>query len=314
MKKNSSKVFILFLFVAVFPRCSQEILRVPAVKMHEKDPFKATMVSSQFFSIDAAGDQVVNGRKGTLLLFPKGSLVDKNGKIYKKTAKIELAEALSIDEMLLSNLMTTADGKPLITDGMIYFNAFDSEGNALYINPDIPMHIEIPTRSKKPGMSAYQGVRDENGNMNWINPKPVNQFLIPVDLHTLDFLPEGFQKEVENSLPFGNYKEALPGLADSLYYSFSAPSMQQVLRGFVVTNYNEPYYNLNKEVIDGAYTDESYALEFAHTNGPAEHGEAENMEIDPAIIKTLKTEPFQNTLIATREFEKRLQTIYKTCN
>jgi hypothetical protein len=40
----------------------------------------------------------------------------------------------------------------------------------------------------------------------------------------------------------------------------------------------------------------------------------ENLEIDPARIKTICNEKFQNTLIATKEFEERLQVIFKLGN
>jgi len=39
-----------------------------------------------------------------------------------------------------------------------------------------------------------------------------------------------------------------------------------------------------------------------------------NCGIDPLYIKVIRSEKYQNTLIATREFEARLRVIFKTCN
>lgn len=92
-------------------------------------------------------DNVVEGEKGSIIICPKGCFVDRNGKIVEKNIDIEIAEALSLEDMLLSNLTTTSDGQLLETDGMIYFNA-TSDGEQLYINKENPIHIEIPTHQK----------------------------------------------------------------------------------------------------------------------------------------------------------------------
>jgi hypothetical protein len=121
------------------------------IKMSPNDPFKSTMVKSHFFDINANQDNVIEGQKGTIIIMPKGCFQDESGEIVEKDVKIELAEALSMNNILLSNLNTTSDGKPLETDGMIYFNA-TSNGKQLTINKENPIHIEIPTSKKKPDM------------------------------------------------------------------------------------------------------------------------------------------------------------------
>lgn len=86
-------------------------------------------------------------------------------------------------------------------------------------------------------MLVYKGVRDENGNMNWIEPKKLENYLVNVDFKLLDFLPEGFQAEVDNGMPYKSYKTATPKLTDSLYYSLA------------ITNTVLPQHNLHNKVI-----------------------------------------------------------------
>ncbi|NOX48246.1 MAG: hypothetical protein GXO89_14845, partial [Chlorobi bacterium] len=316
MKKNIQKLFGLTFLALVLIQCNSATEKVEStVKFSKNDPFQKTIVPSQNFELNANVDNVIEGENGTILIMPKGCFKNSKGEIVTEQIKVELSEALSVEEMLLSNLTTTSDGKLLETDGMIYINA-TANGEQLSINKENPIHIEIPTNKRKTGMMAYKGIRDENGNMNWIEPKELKKFLIPIDINLLDFYPKGFEAEVNNGMPFRNYKTATKNLIDSLYYSLSISNGSDLLNGLVATDYNEPYYNKNKEVIDGKYTDKSYELgdsaDSTITEEVAEEAPAV-CGIDPAIIKVIKGEKYQNTLIATREFETRLQIIFKTC-
>lgn len=302
---------LILICVALFS-CKKTI---DTIKLSNHDPFKNTMVSSQIFNIDALQDNVVEGEKGTLIICPKGCFVNKKGEIVEENINMEIAEALSLEDMLLSNLTTTSDGKLLETDGMIYFNA-TANGEQLFINKDIPVHIEIPTYQKKPGMMAYKGERDADGNMNWIEPKKIDDFLKTVDINTLDFLPEKFETEVHKGMPYKNYKIATKELADSLYYSLAVWKEGVFTGGFLPTDYNEPYYNEQKEVVDGKYTDRSFLVDTNYNRSVVEQNTSESgpCGIDPTLIKVIKNPNYQNTFIATKEFESRLKILFKTCN
>lgn len=315
MKKRLTQLFGMTVLALTLLQCNNDTDRLETtLKFHTNDPFQETMVPSQTFDIDGKEDNVVEGENGTILVMPKGCFKNSQGETVTNNIKVELAEALSLDQMLLSNLTTTSNGKLLETDGMIYLNA-TSNGEQLTIDKDNPVYIEIPTDKRKPGMMAYKGIRDENGNMDWIEPKELEKFLVTVDINLLNFYPEGFEAEVIAGLPFRNHKNATKQLIDSLYYSLSVSDGSELLEGLVGTNYNEPYYNQNKEVVDGEYTDKSYELEdtLSDTTAATEETAPAECGIDPAIIKVIKSEKFQNTLISTREFETRLQTIFKAC-
>lgn len=320
MKKNIQKLFGLTFLALLLIQCNSATEKTEStVKFSANDPFQKTVTPSQFFELDANIDNVVEGENGTILIIPKGCFKNSKGEIVTENIKVELSESLSIEEMLLSNLTTTSDGKLLETDGMIYINA-TANGEQLTINKENPIHIEIPTNKRKEGMMAYKGIRDENGNMNWIEPKELKKFLVPIDINLLNFYPERFEAEVNSGMPFRNHKTATKELIDSLYYSLSISNGSDLLDGLVATDYNEPYYNKNKEIVNGKYTDDSYEITYYtdSTTGDS-YASAAAIEasvdcgIDPAIIKVIKDEKYQNTLIATREFETRLQIIFKAC-
>lgn len=381
--------------------------------MLPNDPFKNTIVPSQTFDIDSKQDNVIEGKNGTVVVCPKGCFKNAKGEIVVDNVKIELSEALSLEDMLLSNLTTTSDGKQLETDGMIYFNV-TANGEQLTINKDNPIHIEIPTTEKKAGMMAYRGIRDEKGNMNWIEPKELDNYLVTVDINSLDFLPQGFQIEVDKGMPYKKYKTATQGLTDSLFYNLSVSDGSELLQGLVNIKINEQYHSINDvlqpvkwsyskekindnefDIIIKATIEKGWKLfaKESDKNGPIplsiffnssksfelvgtlknrkpeinydpvfkmnlsyfsnevefrqriklldksaivtpsiEFMTCDNQKclpsisektsikigetcgIDPAIIKVIKSEKYQNTFIATREFEARLKVIFKTCN
>lgn len=282
--KTSINPFLIILLFLGFISCnrngSQEVH-----KMSATDPFKNTITPSQFFDVDTKTSNVVEGEKGTVISMPKGCFLDEDGNEVTGQVKVELTEALSAADMVLSNLTTTSDGKILESGGMVYIHA-TANGKEVKINPAKPVYMEIPTKKRKAGMQLYKGTRDANGNMNWTDPKPLENYLIPIKMELLNFLPEGFEDEVKKGIPYKNHKTYTKELADSLYYSFG---------GGPRTEWD---VERNSEK-DTRKRDSSKGL----TPG-----------IDPSIIKTIHSEKYQNTLIATREFEKRLQSVFKTCN
>jgi hypothetical protein len=258
---------IIVLSVILFISCKKE----ESLKFSASDLFKKSIVKSQFFIIDLKKDTTIIGDKGTKIVIPKNAFIDLQGNIINKTIQFELSEALTLDEMILSNLTTISNSKLLQTDGMIFINATFNNEN-LKINKEKPLYIEIPTKNKQSNMMVYKGIRNPIGNINWINPKKMKQYLIPIDLELLDFLPKGFEQAAINYLSY--YKTPITKKAiDSLYFSLSKKDL----------------------VKDSVFDLLSYG-------------------INPSEIQTIKLSKFNNTLIATKEFETRLPYLFKTCN
>jgi len=316
---------LLVLSSTVFIKCTNqsENNAFEYMKTNKDDPFNRTIIKSEFFDIATSADTVIEGAKGTRIAIPAHCFQNEKGETVEGNVKFELAEALDMDDMLLSNLTTQLNGKSLISGGMLYLNAF-SHGEKLHVDTGTPLYIEVPTNNKKPGMMVYKGTRDEKGNMVWVSPKPMENSLVSVDLSSLDFLPAGFKDGVDRGMPFHHHEVSTHEVVDSLYYSLSPVKS----RGFVITttttqsfreDYQEAFYNTGKEIKNRKYTSASYSK-----NPLSEHIlkryiiETDTPDascgIQPATIEVIKTKRFQNTLISTREFETRLQYIFKTCN
>lgn len=297
----------LSLFILTIVGCNLNVHNQNLQVTESKDPV-------QNFAIDSKNDTVIEGAKGTVIVCPKGCFRNSAGEIVTTNVNVVLTEALSLEDMLLSNLTTTSNGQSLETDGMIHISA-TANGENLTINKDNPIHIEIPTRHKKAGMFVYKGIRDVKGNINWIDPQKIDNFLTTVNLDLLDFLPEGFKATVENGMPYKKYTIATKKLTDSLYYSLSASNGSELVKGLVSTDLNEPYYNEDKKVVNGKYTKKSYQTSpDSYETDIADSINYNEEGIDPAIIKVIKSKKYQHTFLATKEFEARLQVIFKTCN
>ena len=315
----------LFL-ILLFSQCQTTSPNPASLKVKSDSPFAKTAIESQYFTVNASEDNIIEGKNGTIIVAPKGCFLDKNGKPVTKNITIELAEALTYDEMIMTGLSTTSDEKPLITDGMIYFYP-TKDGELLTINPKKPIYIEVPTNDRKAGMMAYKGEMDDAGKINWVNPKELENYLVKVDLALLDFLPNGFEEAVLLEMEKKG-KAVNENFVDSLYYSLSISDGSELLKSLPPTDLNEPYYNKESKVKDGKYEDGSFEVGFnispSNRNPPYQAILVQDDEvvqdsaaicgIDPALIKIIKSNAYQNTFIATREFEQRMQLLHLDCS
>lgn len=189
--------------------------------------------------VDPKKDELIECKDGTVILIPKHAFADQAGNIVTEPVTLEIIEALTKDKMIGYNLATMNDGKPLESAGMLYIQP-KRNGKNLLLADGKSIHVEIPTDNYNANMKAWEGVADGNGNLNWVNPKEIENYLVPVDLASLDFIPDGFREEVQNTLPFRNYKTSTKALEDSLYYSFGAKNSSQ--------NWSLPWYKVSSPV------------------------------------------------------------------
>jgi len=361
----------------------------------------------QKFTIDPNKGKTIEGKQGMLVIVPKDAFVDAEGNLVESPVELELVEALTLEDMVLYDLATLSNGKQLESGGMFYLEA-KSKGKIVQINPERPFYIEIPTNEVKPGMMAFKGEVDENGKLNWVDPKPLKKYLAKVDLNQLDFLPEGFDVGVEDGIPFKGHVEADKNLVDSLYYSlgnienvedvessnlkdldgifFSSMNINRVGKGkkevsltayldtTVISEKKEYLYNprlteftgsmviqdrkgnlkviskrdgeiiypdeiqgfnnYNGEIsnlsrvgdIDGFSNIEKEEKEIQIVNTPKLNSKTSSLSsssneitsnkcgINPLSIKTIKTNGFKETYIATQEFEERVAMLHKLNN
>lgn len=175
----------------------------------------------QRFIIQSGRSNTLECKHGTLIIIPSGSIVHKDGTSVSGDYEIEVVEALNMDQMIGYNLTTMSNGKALSSGGMVYVMPKKGE-EELAINKNNPIHIEVPTDTYSSEMVAWKGEITEEGTMNWVNPVPLQKFLVPVDLSTLDFVPGTFRETFKSQLPFEQYTVSSPELEDSFYYALAA--------------------------------------------------------------------------------------------
>lgn len=342
----------------------------------------------QSFELNAEKDTVVETTDGIVIAIPANSFLDANGNPAKGTIALEVKEALNAADVMKAGLNTKSGDKLLETGGMFYINA-RKDGKSLNIDPENPLYAEIPSEETKPGMQLFEGKRLPDGTLDWINPKPIEKNLLPVDILSLNFYPPDYL----GALSSWGYNAKDRKFTDSLYYSFASHFLSKeaiteafqndTLRdvstaslssqpGDAVALRGEELFNRNCAVchsmgtnkitgpgMSGLFTrvpsdewvhkfiknndaliksGDAYAVKISQYDASAmtvfsymsdddidaiiryiKYGNSIDGSdyingINPAKIKAIWNEKFQNTLLATREFEERLSYIHRVCN
>ncbi|MRG48807.1 c-type cytochrome [Chitinophaga sp. SYP-B3965] len=134
--------------------------------------FGPSDLPSQFVQINTLEDTTLQLAGGTLLIIPANALKAEG----ETQVKLEIKEAVTIEDMLLAALHTESNGQPLRSGGMIYINPSRSA------KVDIlkPVQIKIPTDDKMDNMMLFNG-KEEGDGINWVSPQP-----IPMKPNTVD--------------------------------------------------------------------------------------------------------------------------------
>jgi|GEM_PF-6509412 len=117
----------------------------------------------QEFWINPNRDTLIFGANGSQLFIPAGSFVRANGQaVTDNKVKIELREALSLNDMWMQNLQTVAPGHELIeTGGMVNIQAQDSNEEDLQLAPKASLNLRLPSDAPlNEGMQVFYADRD----------------------------------------------------------------------------------------------------------------------------------------------------------
>ncbi len=228
------------------------------------------------FEIDSKELNVLNdGGKVTLGISENTFLTSKN-ELYEGKVQVQVKEAFSVSEMMISGLSTTSNGRPLETDGMFYASFKDSLEKELQINTDKPISVYVSTKELNPDMKLYDA-EIKDGKLNWVNPQAQTTLLEKAGFDNLSFKPIGFEKDV---LTINEYQDFNRNQLDSLY--------KDLYSKWVI--YND---HGNQEI--------------GHDN---EIGREEYLswpfDLHPLITALLKSEKFENTWVNTKAFEARI--------
>jgi hypothetical protein len=131
------------------------------------DSLQVISGKNQVFIIDNSQPNTIVGEKGTLLIIPENSIIDKNGKKVNGDVTIYLKESFTIKDFIASNLQTIHNDRILESKGMIYFTAQDENGNELKVADNKTIRIQIPQKDLNNGPKIFLGNRKSNGLINW---------------------------------------------------------------------------------------------------------------------------------------------------
>lgn len=289
------KFFVLFSIISVLflIGCKQKHSNMAIRKVSDTDLFKESIPESQTFIISVTKDTVLESEAGNLIIVPLDAIVDANDEPVKDSIRLELAEASEISDLITSNLVMHAPKALVETHLAFYINA-TRKGKQLYINNRHPLYIEVPADR---ALDLYKGDRDIKGNMQWDSVIHPVKYLLTVPIDLLSFYPNGFEETVEEQLPYKNHKTLTKQLLDSLYESFAFRNdiKEGNKPGIAITADDTP--TLLGKIVKRKYNKDT-----------------SDCGINPASIMAISDKKFQNTFIATREFEMRLQYVFETCN
>lgn len=255
---------------------------------------------AQVFEIDTERDTVVECRDGLLLVVPAhcwlrpGTQESAAGEI-----QVVVKEALDAASIMRAGL-STFSGDSLLETGGMFAVAATAKGETLTIHPDRAIVAEIPADDIKQGMRLFTGRQQPDGTIDWRNPKPLLNDLVPVPARELNFYPPGYL----HAVGLWGYDAGNKRFTDSLYYSAvgqfrSAPAAVAVEGD---NGSEADYGDAEPDYNNGVQMDSFGDYWFG------------NCAIDPAKVKTISSGAFDNTLIATREFEDRMPFIQQSAN
>ncbi len=219
----------------------------------------------------------INNSKDTVITTQSGMILSIPQHTFEtsmdKQCKIEIKEAISPTDIIKGGLNTMAGPTLLETGGMFKISAFQDD-KELTLNNGKSIEFMVPTSNKTPGMRLYKGNVQTNGDITWKSPKKLTNPLTPSDINSLNFYPNEFEKFLlKKGLNRKNKK-----WKDSVYYD--------------VTN-----LTVEEKTFVGKDTTLVYKFKSC---------------INPNLIKTFWNRKFNNTLLATLEFEKRMPAIHKS--
>ena len=259
------------------------------------------------FELNTLNDTIIETKDGVVFAIPAGAFKTEN-----KSVNLEIKTALSPADIMKQGLSTVSetpspyngiiafpnDRNLLRTAGMFAIKAFEN-GKEISLQKEIS--VNVPANKIDPAMQLFDGIEDSSGHVNWVNPKPLDNSLRTYDITTLDFYPpdyiptlKGLEKDYINKK-----------YTDSLYYSFSA-------YGHIPANTSEIK---EKNANDYAQDDVSDSVPDSENNTQKFTTDYNfHYEINPSKIKAILNNKFNNTILATKEFEERLKFLHSLCD
>ncbi|MGV6860766.1 MAG: c-type cytochrome [Putridiphycobacter sp.] len=209
--------------------------------------FSNQMLDQEVFSINTKLDTVIENKDGIIIYIPANAFDTDSENI-----EVLVQSAIHAEDILYAGLSTTSNGNELETGGMFYVDAFDGKNR---VNLVKNLEVNVPTQNKIEGMQLYKGEKTPEGEINWVNPKPIKNKLTPVDILSLDFFPPTYDNTLTN---WGYPNKAFK---DSLYYSFAFQKQQEDI-SLNLEEETIPKRKLTKVEAEILYPNQNKALDF----------------------------------------------------
>jgi mono/diheme cytochrome c family protein len=120
---------------------------------------------SAFFSIDPTKDTVLVTPDGTRINIPANAL-DAGG---ADSVHLEIKEANTIEAIISGRLLTSSEGQPLSSGGMLMIEA--APGRTVTMHK--ALSVSVPAQNFQQGMMAFKGLINDSGAVNWSDPRPL---------------------------------------------------------------------------------------------------------------------------------------------
>jgi mono/diheme cytochrome c family protein len=119
----------------------------------------------------------VSSQKDTIFRTPKGAVIQIKKGTFATDQEMEIKEAYTMKDILLSGLVTESNGIPLRTGGMIYINT--KSGESVFLQQ--PITVLLPANGVETDMQLFKG-EESNDTINWV---PADTLESTVDENTL---------------------------------------------------------------------------------------------------------------------------------
>lgn len=166
MRLLSISVLLALVAASCQPDLS-DYLPQPAVYTSLQDFHSKSKMAPQQVTANSANTIFINGKKGSRFTLPANAFVTLNNQPVTGDVTIEVKEILTPDAMILSNMPTMSDGRPLESGGQFFIRA-TKNGEELKLAPGKFVEVNVSNNSPAmAGMQVFNGVTASDGTVNW---------------------------------------------------------------------------------------------------------------------------------------------------
>ncbi|WP_343673344.1 cytochrome c [Chitinophaga sp.] len=125
---------------------------------------KAENLPTQLVTISTSRDNYIRLSGGIIIQVPANTLKNANG----DSVKLEIKEALKLEEMIAAGLYTLSNGELLASGGMLYIAPMAGQDVKILK----PVKVIVPADDIREGMQLFKGEVKDSA-INWVAPQPL---------------------------------------------------------------------------------------------------------------------------------------------